>query len=292
MSQAKLSVNAEFPIPPTLAAACAESETRRDWLADLPKVVEALAKSWSLKLGPPFATATCAWVAPAARASGTRAVLKVAMPHFEADHEIEGLRHWNGDPFACLLDADEACGALLLEHCSPGDPLRERPEPEQDLVIAGLLRRLWRPAPADSTIRPLAEMLAYWSAHTLAAEAQWPDPGLVRAGLDLFEELPRSAPVQALLATDLHAGNVLSAAREPWLAIDPKPFIGDPAYDATQHLLNCRERLDSDLLGTIAGFAELAGLEPDRVRLWLFARLASEPRDAWSEDPLTIRIAP
>ena len=25
----------------------------------------------------------------------------------------------------------------------------------------------------------------------------------------------------------------------PWLVIDPKPFVGDPAYDATQHLFNC-----------------------------------------------------
>jgi len=43
-----------------------------------------------------------------------------------------------------------------------------------------------------------------------------------------------------LLATDLHAGNVLRAQREPWLVIDPKPFLGDPAYDATQHLFNSR----------------------------------------------------
>jgi streptomycin 6-kinase len=48
----------------------------------------------------------------------------------------------------------------------------------------------------------------------------------------------------------LVAGNVLRAAREPWLVIDPKPFIGDPAYDATQHLLNCVERLRADPLGT------------------------------------------
>jgi streptomycin 6-kinase len=31
---------------------------------------------------------------------------------------------------------------------------------------------------------------------------------------------------------DLHAGNVLATQREPWLVIDPKPFIGDPAFDA------------------------------------------------------------
>ena len=29
------------------------------------------------------------------------------------------------------------------------------------------------------------------------------------------------------------AGNILRAQREPWLAIDPKPFVGDPPDDAT-----------------------------------------------------------
>src|SRR5215207_7784436 len=38
-------------------------------------------------------------------------------------------------------------------------------------------------------------------------------------------ELSRSAPTDVLLATDLHAGNVLRARREPWLVIDPKPFV-------------------------------------------------------------------
>jgi streptomycin 6-kinase len=59
-----------------------------------------------------------------------------------------------------------------------------------------------------------------------------------------------------LLATDLHAGNVLRAEREPWLVIDPKPFVGDPAYDATQHLFNCGARLRADPEGTISRFAD------------------------------------
>jgi streptomycin 6-kinase len=87
-----------------------------------------------------------------------------------------------------------------------------------------------------------------------------------------------------LLATDLHAGNVLRAQREPWLAIDPKPFVGDPAYDATQHLLNCEGRLLADAEGTIARVAGLMQLDPSRVRRWLFARLAAEPRDDWAND--------
>ena len=86
-----------------------------------------------------------------------------------------------------------------------------------------------------------------------------------------------SAPRTALLATDLHAGNVLRAERQPWLVIDPKPFVGDPAYDATQHLLNGLERLESDPLGTIRRFSELLELDAERVRLWTFARTAAAP---------------
>jgi hypothetical protein len=62
-------------------------------------------------------------------------------------------------------------------------------------------------------------------------------------------------------------------------SLDPKPFIGDPAYDATQHLLNCIGRLRAEPLSTIQRFAELLGVDSERVRMWAFARLAAEPRD-------------
>jgi streptomycin 6-kinase len=104
----------------------------------------------------------------------------------------------------------------------------------------------------------------------------------VREGVRLLDELPRSSPAEVLLATDLHAGNVLSARREPWLVIDPKPYVGDPAYDATQHLLNCA-RLRSDPLACVRRFSELLDLDVDRVRLWTFARAATETSGAWDD---------
>jgi streptomycin 6-kinase len=97
-------------------------------------------------------------------------------------------------------------------------------------------------------------MLAHWSEETPAQAERWSDTGLVRDGLCFFDELPQSAPAEVLLATDLHAGNALHTRREPWLVIDPKPFIGDPAYDATQHLLNCLARLRSTPTGPSAAF--------------------------------------
>jgi streptomycin 6-kinase len=103
--------------------------------------------------------------------------------------------------------------------------------------------------------------------------------------------LPRTASIEVLLATDLHAGNVLRSQREPWLVIDPKPFIGDPAYDATQHLFNCDVRLRSNADGMIRRIADLLGVDRERVRLWTFARAAAEPREDWGDGLLALARA-
>jgi hypothetical protein len=58
-----------------------------------------------------------------------------------------------------------------------------------------------------------------------------------------------------------------SAQRESWLVIDPKPFVGDPPYDATQHLLNCGARLLADPHGVIWRVSDLLGVDHERVRL-------------------------
>jgi streptomycin 6-kinase len=90
----------------------------------------------------------------------------------------------------------------------------------------------------------------------------------------------------------LHAENVLAAEREPWLVIDPKPFIGDPAFDAVQHMLNCDERLAREPIGLTARMASLFGVDPERVRLWLFARCAQESVGSAAMLELARRIAP
>lgn len=282
------------PVPRGLASSCRTPE-RKAWLDRLPDLVRTLEARWALVAGQPCEEASCAWVAPAERADGSVAVLKIAMPHMEGEHEIAGLRFWNGDPTVRVLDADEKAGAMLLERCVPGTILRTLAEPEQDVVVAGLLGRLWRRPPPPHSFRPLSEMIAYWSSETLRDRDQWSDPGLVGAGLDLFRELARADGVRdVLLATDLHAGNILRSEREPWLVIDPKPFVGDPAYDVTQHLFNCRKRMLSDADRTISRIADLCGLDRRRVGLWMFSRAAAEPRRRWTDESMALArlIAP
>ena len=167
----------------------------------------------------------------------------------EGEHETQGLRFWDGNPTIRLLSADEECNAMLIERCLPGTSLRHLPEPDR------------RNARTGGTM---------------------PDAGLVREGLRVFEEPARPSPSDVLPATDLHAGNVLRSEREPWLVINPKPFIDDPAFDSTQHFFNCKARLRSDLGALGNRLADLLEVDRERVRLWTFARVAADPRDDWA----------
>ncbi len=272
-------------IPRNLAVAAAR-ESRMGWLGTLPATAGDMARRWDLDLGEPFQPGgATAWVAPATTVDGNERVLKLAWPHPEGACEADGLRLWAGNG-AVFLHAAADLGhtlALLLERCHPANPLSEEPEPEQDAVIAALLRRLWMQPPPDSRLRPLQQMCEQWAdefEEKTAATGSPLDPGLARAGIELFRRLPADADRRVVLCTDLHAGNVLAAEREPWLVIDPKPHVGDPSYDVLQHMLNCPARLHSDPLRLTGRMADLTGLDPERIRLWLFARCVQES-PAW-----------
>ena len=276
---------ASFPLPVRLVNAVGSDGTaeRSGWLARLPATVQELADRWSLMLGPPFQPGgAVSWVAPARDRAGRDLVMKVGRRHADGEHEAAGLRAWAGRGAVHLHDVhvEATTIALLLERCRPGSTLQAtRAEPEQDEVVAGLLRGLWREPPKGHPFRSLAQMCDRWADEfetSFAAEPDALDPGLARAGMALFRGLPRAAETQMLLVTDLHAGNILAARRGPWLVVDPKPHVGDPAYDVLQHMLNCRGRLVADPRRLARRMAGLAGLDAERVERWLFARAVQE----------------
>jgi streptomycin 6-kinase len=275
-------VTGALTLPANLVGAAdrSRSDRLRDWIGRLPGIVADLAERWQLQPGEPFQPGgETAWVAAARRADGADLVLKVGWAHPEGESEADGLRAWAGDG-TVLLHAHHREGdttALLLERCRPGTGLGQAmTEEEQDEVVAGLVRRLWREPSRGHPFRPLREMCDDWADQYEAAPNPRLDPGVGRAGVALFRSLPRDAHREVLLATDLHAGNVLAAEREPWLVIDPKPYVGDPAYDPLQHLLNCPGRLTADPSAVADRMADLCGVERERLRLWLFARCVVE----------------
>ena len=163
--------------------------------------------------------------------------------------------------------------------------------------MTGLLRQLWAQPAGGYPFRPLAQMCAAWADefeqdYATADPESRIDPGLARAGIELFRTLPGTADSQVLLCTDLHADNILAAQRAPWLVIDPKPYTGDPAYDVLQHMLNCEERLAANPAGLADRMAGLAGLDASRVRQWLFARSVQESAGSPLMRQVATRLAP
>jgi streptomycin 6-kinase len=160
---------------------------------------------------------------------------------------------------------------------------------EQDVVATTMLRRLHIDPPDGHPFPTLVSMCDSWAdgferlyGQSRARGAPVLDASLARVGIEAFRLLPRTADRSVLLCTDLHPGNILSAEREPWLMIDPKPYVGDPAYDAVQYMLNFPDRLATGVFGFVARMAGLLEVEEVRLRQWLFARCVQESVD-WPE---------
>jgi hypothetical protein len=122
---------------------------------------------------------------------------RVCRRHPEAVYEADGLRTWAGAGAIRLYKVNELPEAtvLLLERCRPGTQLRASPADEHDLVIAGLLRRLWMEPSPDQCFRPLWDMCDYWASRyeeRSPAERSCFEAPQAKEGIRLLRELPRS----------------------------------------------------------------------------------------------------
>jgi len=232
-------------IPEDFARAVAElhgAEGER-WLRRLPATVAECAARWSLKVGPPLTTLYQNYIAHATRADGARVILKIGPPVRELLTEIEALRIFDGEGVVRLLEADAGVGALLLEQIEPGTQLAALCEQDDEgatVAASSVMRRLWRPAPHEHTFPTVADWgRGFQRLRERFGRDAGPFPKkLVDEAENLFFELTRSMSAPALLHGDLHHFNILAAAREPWLAIDPKGVVGEPAYEVGALLRN------------------------------------------------------
>jgi streptomycin 6-kinase len=273
------------------------------WLADLPALLAACARRWSLTVGPPFAAAFN-YVAPAERSDGTLAVLKVGVPDRESRTGLDALRLYDGQGMVRLLDADEELGAQLLERLMPGTPLSAlADDAAATSIAAGVMRQLRRPAPAGHRYPTVAD----WGRGFARLRRRYdggtgPLPAaLVERAERLYAELGASMAAPVVLHGDLHHDNIVAATRAPWLAIDPKGVVGEPAYEPGAWLRNpmpgllalpdparlTRRRVDQ--------LAEELGIERTRIRDWGLAQAVLSAwwhiEDAGSGWEFAIRVA-
>ena len=243
-----------------------------DWLAALPAAVAGLAARWGLTVGEPFGDeGAVSWVAPATRAGGSDAVLKVFLPDLENRHEADALRHYGGrGAVRCWRTSRERCCWSGCGRARASGSWRD--DDEAARIVAGLLEQLWH-APADGhPFRTLAGDAMRWSTGIPEAWAGLTEPferELADLGGALAAELARSQGEQVVLHQDLHGGNVLRAERSPWLAIDPKPLVGEREFDLASLIRDTRERVDERLVRRrLDLLSERLGLDRERMRCW------------------------
>lgn len=210
-------------------------EKALDWLGRLPAILADCAQRWQLTILPPFENLSFHYVAPAVRADGTAVVVKASSPTGEFTEEAEAMRLFHGEGVARLLECDTEQEVMLLERLEPGTVLAQL-VPEQDeraiSILVTVMRRIWRPAPAQHTFPTVAD----WAGGLARLRARYgggcgPFPKhLVEEAETLFAELLATPGPSMLLHGDLHHENVLLAGHT-WKAIDAKGLVGDPGYE-------------------------------------------------------------
>lgn len=235
-------------LPASLLAGVGATAAGAEWIARLPDLVQRAQDRWQVQLTQPFGVGTAAWTAPGTLPDGTPIVVKISYPHDEARYEAAALRLWHGLAAVELLDQHGPDWALLLRRAHPGTPMLHDASPADLRVNRGLevLRNLHQGDAGQGATAGMAHLTAVssrWAEVATERATRWAamltgGEYLVRAGLDLLRAFgtpgAKTGPT-VLLHGDLNPGNLLLDAPGTgpghWLAIDPKPMIGDPAYD-------------------------------------------------------------
>lgn len=210
-------------------------------------------------------------VLPVLTADGTRAVLKIG----RTDHEHLVLRRWSGHGAVRLLRADPHHRALLLERL-PGQNLSGLTDACE--VIAGLYRSLH--VPAMPQLRTLREESDRWRRDFAELPRNSAIPHrLVEQAIGIVGELA-DEPQTTVLHGNLHHATVLAAAREPWLAIAPKPLNGDPHFEVAPMLWSRWDDLEGDVRNGVrrrfSSLVDAAGFDEERARGWALVRVVRQ----------------
>ncbi|GHE16021.1 aminoglycoside phosphotransferase family protein [Streptomyces alanosinicus] len=244
------------------------------WLSALPATIREMAERWDCAPDGDLLYGGVGIVVPVLRKTTEPAVLKVSFPHPENRFEPDALSAWGGRGAVLLQERDDDRYAMLLERTHP-TTLAQAAQGDEVAAIAGnVSRRLAVPAPAG--LPRLQDRAAGWEEQLRRDARDFPDAlpsRTVQAATATVRELAHHQP-DTLIHGDLNARNILAGTREPWLAVDPKGWVGDQAYDcgtltkSRSVVLAEQGDLGRGIRRTLDAFTSAAELDQARARRW------------------------
>ncbi|MFE2294192.1 aminoglycoside phosphotransferase family protein [Streptomyces sp. NPDC059452] len=272
----------------------------RAFVAALPGLAGRFLEEWGLRRDGAAMYGRCALVLPVVReADGVPAALKLQLVDEETVGEPVALRAWGaaGAGAVEVLGHDAGTGALLLERLDEGRPLGG--------VVAGVakaggmaggavdvagardavgvlgevLARLVA-VPAPDGLRTLGDAVERMLVAAPEAAGRLADASERRLLADCAAAVREVAgePGDRLLHWDLHYDNVLAGRADAgrageWVALDPKPLVGDPGFELFPALVNLFDA--GEVVWRFDALTEALSLERDRgrARAWTLGRV-------------------
>lgn len=248
------------------------------WLTDLPETVAKIAEKWSLKIGKAFPNLSFNFVAPCVDEKGEKFVLKVGVPEEDSPilFEKRALKVFGGKSAVKVIKFDKTRCAMLLERAVEGKTLSEVCGEDYakavEIAVEVMLKLPRNPPDKNKFIN-----LETWIDGLRKADKIGFAPEKVVKAQQFFAELVEPFDKKILLHGDIHFDNILSAQREPFLAIDPKGVVGEIGYEIavflndlagwTTHLPNRK----TILANAVKKFSQNFEVRSQNLRKWAFA---------------------
>ncbi len=216
----------------------AQGEQGAAWLAQLPELLAEFKRDWGIEVGRAFESGTEAFVAEAAMADGTPAVVKIPIPGVEkADREFRVLAAADGRGYARVFRHDPATNAILLERLGAQLAQSALPIEQQIEIICATLREAWNTPAAGLQLMTGAEKALSHANTIRSVKAKFPsvcsghlaDIALrfAQARHDAFD------PAASVVGHgDAHAWNTLLDPKTGrYKFVDPDGLFIEPAFD-------------------------------------------------------------
>lgn len=250
-------------------------EAGKEWLDELPTIVETCLKQWNLELVPSSFGMSFGYVTAVQRKDGKEAVLKILFADggFE---EIDALTAFSRHRSVRLLEADREHRAMLLERVQPGTRLLDvqiHNDEEATEIGATIIADLCLPVPSHGSFTPIRKLKDEMTDIRLGGTAIPTE--LIERAEGIFEELDASKKEERLIHGDLHHENILLDEHRGWIAIDPEGIIADPAYGAARFLANpepfhLQKNTEAMMQRRIEMLSQVLHQSKQRITQWAF----------------------